>query len=91
MTEYLCKQLIGELAWLSKNTRSASVIIKQACKLLIIPVRDLQKFYVEHSEVAQAITAKLAEQVSRLSVHLQTVVLGDINQRVMWALKKLRS
>ncbi len=76
----------GELAWLSENCRTASVVTRQACKLLVIQARDFELFYSMHPEIARAIMFKLAKQVSNLSSHLEAVVLGDIHQRVIWAL-----
>ena len=77
----------GELAWLSDNCRTASVITKKACKLLIIQASDFNKFYLENPNIAQSIISKLAQQISSLSRHLEAVVLGDIHHRVIWALR----
>ena len=76
----------GELAWLSENCRTASVVTRQTCKLLVIQASDFEIFYSENPEIAQSIISKLANQISTLSSHLEAVVLGDIHQRVIWAL-----
>ena len=78
--------IFGELAWLSENCRTASVVTRQACKLLIIQASDFELFYSKNPEIAQSIISKLAKQISTLSNHLEAVVLGNIHQRVIWAL-----
>ena len=80
-------EMFGELAWLSNNKRSASVITKQQTKLLIIQSNELEKFYVDHPEISQSIVFKYASQITRLSQHLETVVLDNIQEKVIWAIK----
>ncbi|MFK7794249.1 MAG: Crp/Fnr family transcriptional regulator [Gammaproteobacteria bacterium] len=79
--------LFGELAWFSKNSRSASVITKQQSKLLVIQAKDFESFYLRHPEISHVIALKYADQISILSKHLETIALEDIQQRVMWALR----
>ena len=80
-------EMFGELAWLSNNKRSASVITKQQTKLLIIQSSELEKFYLEHPEISQSIVFKYAGQITRLSQHLETVVLENIQEKVIWAIQ----
>ncbi len=83
--------LFGELAWFSKNARSASVITKQQSKLLVIQAKDFESFYRQHPEIPHAMALKCADQISVLSRHLEAVTLEDIQQRVMWVLRSYAS
>ena len=87
LNELVEGEFFGELAWISKNSRSASVITKQDSKLLIIQAKDFERFYLENPTVSHAIAHKFATQISVLSQHLEAVALDDIRQRVMWALQ----
>lgn len=80
-------EMFGELAWLSNNKRSASVITKQQVKLLIIQASEFEKFYFDHPETSKSIVSKYAAQISQLSEHLETIVLENIEEKVIWAIK----
>jgi len=87
LNELSVGEMFGELAWLSNNKRSASAITKQQVKLLIIQSGEFEKFYFEHPETSKSIVSKYVTQILQLSEHLETVVLENIQERVIWAIK----
>jgi CRP-like cAMP-binding protein len=60
-------EVFGEIALLSENERSATIVAVDACELLVLDRRDFLAFLKSHSDAAIQMLGLLAERMRRLS------------------------
>ena len=75
-------EVIGEIALLDSNPRSATVVAVAASELLVLDRRDFLPFLERHPQVAVRLSELLAERLRRLSELTEDSVLLAMRSRL---------
>jgi CRP-like cAMP-binding protein len=81
-------EVIGEIALLDANPRSATIVALEPSELLVLDRRELLPFLERHPRVAIAIAELLAERLRRITEVVEDAVLLALRARLA---KKLAS
>ncbi|MFW5444092.1 MAG: Crp/Fnr family transcriptional regulator [Methylococcaceae bacterium] len=79
----------GELALLSTEPRSASVMSLEKCSCAIIAQSDFKRWLANHPDVAFSLIQDLAETVRRLTEKVKQLALSNVYERTVQALYEM--
>lgn len=79
-------ETFGELALFCNTPRTASVLAKSKCKVLIINKNDFIDFYSTNPKAAQKIVLTMATTIKKLTKDLEYFALNNVHRRVVRAL-----
>ena len=79
----------GELALLSSEPRSASVITLEKTRCAIIAQSDFKKWLFDHPDVAFGLIQDLAGTVRRLTDKVKLLALSNVYERTIQALQEM--
>ena len=82
-------QVIGEIALMDSNPRSATVVAIDACELLTLHRRDLIPFLEKHPKVTIELAAILAARLRNLSEHTEDALFLTLPSRLAKTLLQL--
>jgi len=74
--------VIGEIALMDSNPRSATVVALETSELLVLHRRDLLPYLERHPQVAIHLAAVLAARVRRLSDHAEDAIFLPLPARM---------
>ncbi len=76
----------GELALLSKEPRSASVLSLENCQCAVIARSDFNLWLTSHPEVARCLIEDLTSTIRRLTTKVKLMALSNVYERTTQAL-----
>jgi CRP/FNR family transcriptional regulator, cyclic AMP receptor protein len=76
-------EFFGEMAIISNKPRNATASIEEDAKLLLIDPKTFEAMIRGNSEIAVRMIKKLADRLSDADAHIETLLLGDPNSRVV--------
>lgn len=79
----------GELALLTDEPRSASIMALEKTVCAVITQTDFMLWMKQHPEVASVLLRAMAEKVLQLTEEIQTMAFSDVYQRLVRKLKQL--
>ena len=79
-------ETFGELALFCNTPRTASVIAKDKCKVLIVNKNDFIEFYSNNPKAAQKVVLTMATTIKKLTKDLENFALNNVHRRVVRAL-----
>ena len=82
-------QVIGEIALMDSNPRSATVVAMEPCELLTLHRRDLIPFLERHPKVTIGLAAVLAKRLRNLSEHTEDALFLTLPTRLAKTLLQL--
>jgi CRP/FNR family cyclic AMP-dependent transcriptional regulator len=82
-------EVIGEIALMDSNPRSATVVAMEACELLTLHRRDLIPFLEKHPKVTIELAGVLAARLRRLSEHTEDALFLTLPSRLAKMLLQL--
>ena len=82
-------QVIGEIALLDSNPRSATVVAMEECELLTLHRRDLIPFLEKHPKVTIELAGVLAARLRNLSEHTEDALFLTLASRLAKTLLQL--
>lgn len=75
-------EFFGEMSWLEKKPRSASVFASEPCQLRKISGQNFQKIMNTNAVFASRIASTLSERLRRLTEYVLTVKLKDFDEKL---------
>lgn len=82
-------KVIGEIALMDSNPRSATVVAMEACELLTLHRRDLIPFLEKHPKVTIELAGVLAARLRKLSEHTEDALFLTLPSRLAKTLLQL--
>lgn len=79
----------GELALLSNEPRSASVVTLETCSCAVIAQADFKQWLTQHPNVAFGLIQDLAGTVRRLTDKVKQLALSNVYERTIQALQEM--
>ncbi len=79
-------ETFGELALFCNTPRTASILAKNKCKVLLINKNDFIEFYSNNPKAAQKIVLSMATTIKKLTKDLENFALNNVHRRVVRAL-----
>jgi CRP/FNR family transcriptional regulator, cyclic AMP receptor protein len=76
-------EFFGEMAIISNKPRSASAIVEDAARLLVIDPRTFEAMIRGNSEIAVRMIKKLADRMADADAQIETLLLSDPSSRVV--------
>ncbi len=76
-------EFFGEMAIISNKPRSASAIVEEAARLLVIDPRTFEAMIRGNAEIAVRMIKKLADRMADADAQIETLLLSDPSSRVV--------
>ena len=82
-------EFFGEMAILNNRPRSATAVVIEDAKLLVIGPRTFEAMIRGSAEIAVRMIKKLAARLDQANSQVETLLLRDYNHRVVHVLRKI--
>jgi CRP/FNR family cyclic AMP-dependent transcriptional regulator len=82
-------EFFGEMAILNNKPRSATAVILEDSKLLVIDPKTFETMIKNNAEVAFRMIKKLADRIEETDKKIEILMIKDTNSRVVHALESL--
>ncbi len=79
-------EFVGEMATLLNEPRSATAIVEEDAKLLVVKTNTFEAMIKANSGIAQKIIKKLAERIKKSNKQLEIMMFKDANRKVVYGL-----
>jgi len=79
-------EFVGEMATLLQEPRSATAIVEEDAKLLVVNTQTFEAMIKANSGIALRIIKKLAERIQKSNKQLEILMLKDANSKVVYGL-----
>ena len=79
-------EFVGEMATLLNEPRSATAIVEEEAKLLVINSNTFESMVKANSGIAYRIIKKLAERIKNSNKQLEIMMFKDANRKVVYGL-----
>lgn len=79
-------EFFGEMATLLNEPRSATAIVEEDAKLLVIDTNTFEAMIKSNGEIAYRIIKKLAERIKQTNKQLEIMSFKDANRKIVYSL-----
>jgi CRP/FNR family transcriptional regulator, cyclic AMP receptor protein len=82
-------EFLGEMAILLNEPRSASAIVMEEVKALVIDANTFDAMIKGNTEIAHRIIKKLAQRVRDANQQIESLSIKDLNQKVVYTIMRI--
>jgi len=79
-------EFVGEMATLLQEPRSATCIIQEDAKLLVVDTNTFEAMVKANSKIAYRIIKKLAERIKNSNKQLEIMMFKDANRKIIYGI-----